>query len=210
MLTTRDIKLIPCGLYRENAYLVCPEGRDDCALIDPGDDLALLRHMLDACGRRLAAILLTHGHFDHLLAAGPLAEQTGAEIYLHADDEALLKDPERMAYDPEAAVLPPPEALSTKRFGRDIEVCGETFTVLETPGHTMGSVCLHAPESRVLFSGDTLFQAGYGRTDLYGGDEGQMALSLLMLLTTLPEETVVFPGHGSPTTIGAERKRYRL
>ena len=210
MLSSRDIQIIPCGAYRENAYLICPEGRSDCFFVDPGDDLALLEAMLDRTGRTLAAIYLTHGHFDHVLAAEPLQAKTGAPVYLHPDDVPLIADPDKMAYDAAVASLPMPKALKTIPFDRGVEVAGEVFTVLETPGHTAGSVCLYSAQSSILFSGDTLFQAGYGRTDLYSGDESQLALSLIMLLTTLPEETLVFSGHGSPTTIGAERKRYRL
>ena len=87
------IQTIVCGAYQENAYLLCPEGRAEAVLIDPGDDVSALRRALSASGRRIGGILLTHGHFDHMLSAGPLAQETGAQVYLHPGDAELLCDP---------------------------------------------------------------------------------------------------------------------
>lgn len=208
MLKQSDIRRICCGAYQENAYLVCPEGRGDAFLVDPGDDLTALRRAIGESGRSLSAILLTHGHFDHILAAQPLAEETGAAVYIHAGDAEMLDDPAKCAYSPEVCRLGPPEGLARTLYGAEIEACGVPVRVLHTPGHSKGSVCLLA-EGNILFSGDTLFCAGYGRTDLYGGDDAQMVRSLKRVLA-LPGETAVLPGHGPATTIAAERRRYGL
>jgi len=207
MLTPEAIRCIPCGAYQENAFLVCPEGRDDAFLVDPGDGLAALQQAIKASGRKLTAILLTHGHFDHILAAQPLSELTGAAVYIHAGDAEMLEDPEKSAYNPDVSILPPPTGLKPTPYGETLTVCGCTLQVLSTPGHSKGSVCLYEPESGTLFAGDTLFRAGYGRTDLHGGDHREMYLSLMRLFE-MPGETTVHCGHGPDTTIATERRRY--
>ena len=103
-----EIKPVLCGLYQENAYLLCPEGTRDALLIDPGDDLNALKRALEASGRTLRAILLTHGHFDHMLAAQPLSRITGAPVYVHPLDQEMLCDEDKNAYDPGCASLPCP------------------------------------------------------------------------------------------------------
>ena len=210
MLKINDVKTVHCGSFQENAYLVCPEGRDDAFIVDPGDGLHPLMLALQASGRKLAAILLTHGHFDHILAAQSLNELHDAPVYIHAADAEMLDDPAKSAYMPEVCVLEPPEGLPREHYGETIEVCGPTLKVLHTPGHTKGSVCLYAPEGGLLLSGDTIFRAGYGRSDLYGGNNVELIRSLKSLLTTLPGETVVLSGHGNETTIGLEKRRYGL
>ena len=189
-----EIQRVVCGAYRENAYVVNGD-----IVIDPGDDLAALR----AAVKKPRAILLTHGHFDHKLAAESLQREFGGEVYLHAADAAMLSDAALSMYDPAAATLPMPTALQYRTYGDAFEV----FRVIETPGHTPGSVCLYDAAAGTLFSGDTLFRAGFGRTDLAGGSMSKM-ISSDRALCRLPEETAVLPGHGEGTTIGEERGRY--
>ena len=204
-----EIKPVLCGPYQENAYLLCPEGTKDALLIDPGDDLNALKRALEASGCTLKAILLTHGHFDHMLAAQPLSRITGATVYVHPQDQELLCDGDKNAYDPGCASLPCPEDFEAEELEDEIEVCGLRFRVLHTPGHTRGSVCYYDEENGILFSGDTLFCAGFGRMDLYGGSPAQMRASLRSLFE-LPEETQVYCGHGPMTSIRSEKRRYSL
>ena len=204
-----EIKPVRCGLYQENAYLLCPEGTRDALLIDPGDDLNALKRALEASGRTLRAILLTHGHFDHMLAAQPLSRITGAAVYVHPLDQELLCDGDKNAYNPGCASLPCPVDFEAEELGDEIEVCDLRFRVLHTPGHTRGSVCYYDEENGILFSGDTLFCAGFGRMDLYGGSPAQMRTSLRSLFE-LPEDTQVHCGHGPMTSIQAEKRRYSL
>ena len=209
MLRPENIRAVVCGAYQENAYLVCPDGRSDAFIVDPGDDLPALTRALTESGRKLSAIALTHGHFDHMLAAAPLSRMTGAKVYVRSEDAEMLSDPAKSCFNAEVSVLPFPEAFLENELPDEIELCGVNLKVLATPGHSAGSACLYDPEGNVLFSGDTLFCAGFGRTDLYGGSGVQLRHSLRTLFA-LPGETRVLPGHGPETTIAAERRRYGL
>ena len=209
MLRPENIRAVVCGAYQENAYLVCPDGRGDAFIVDPGDDLPALTRALSESGRRLSAIVLTHGHFDHMLAAAPLSRMTGAKVYVRSEDAEMLSDPAKSCFNAEVSVLPFPDAFLEDELPDEIELCGVKLKVLATPGHSAGSACLYDPEGNVLFSGDTLFCAGFGRTDLYGGSGVQLRHSLRALFA-LPGETRVLPGHGPETTIAAERRRYGL
>ena len=201
------IETVVCGALEENAYIVSKEGEEGAFVIDPGDDYAALVRAL--AGRRLEAVCLTHAHYDHMLAVPGLIADTGAKLYAGARDIPALNDERLNLYNAAWSRLPAPRGLKAIAYGEALEVCGARFAVLPTPGHTPGGVCLWAQDEGVLFSGDTLFCAGYGRTDLYGGDDAQMVRSLKMILA-LPGETAVLPGHGPATTVAAERRRYGL
>lgn len=189
------IEKIVCGAYAENAY--CIDGE---LLIDPGDDLPTLARLAGG----IKAILLTHGHFDHMLAAEELQKRTGVPVYVHPLDAPMLSDASLSAYNPEVSSLPQPGHIACTAYPESLF----GFRVLHTPGHTPGSVCLYREEEKVLFSGDTLFQAGFGRTDLAGGSMHQL-LSSLRTLLALPRDVRVYPGHGESTTIDEECRRYR-
>jgi glyoxylase-like metal-dependent hydrolase (beta-lactamase superfamily II) len=161
-------------------------------LIDPGDQPKKILEEVERQGNQIAAILLTHGHFDHVGAVRKIASEVDCPVYLHPDDRSL------------------PPALSAGLFWTELYRACETltfgdlcFTVLHTPGHTPGSVCLRCGD--VLFSGDTLFAGGCGRTDFPGGDAEQMAASLRRL-GSIPEDLRVLPGHGESSTLNAERR----
>lgn len=189
------IERIVCGAYAENAY--CIDGE---LLIDPGDDLPALARLAGG----IKAILLTHGHFDHMLAAEELQKRTGVPVYVHPLDAPMLSDASLSAYNPEVSSLPQPGHIACTAYLESLF----GFRVLHTPGHTPGSVCLYHEEEKVLFSGDTLFRAGFGRTDLAGGSMHQL-LSSLRTLLALPRDVRVYPGHGESTTIDEECRRYR-
>jgi hydroxyacylglutathione hydrolase len=193
-----QVKTIAVGPLQANCYIVSRPGREDCVLIDPG---AEPERILQAAGKRVAAVLLTHGHFDHIGAvAGVLKEDT--PLYIHPLDEGMLRDPAKNL----GQLMGMPLALSAPAApvgeGDILHAGGMAFSVLHTPGHTPGGVCYRLGD--VLFSGDTLFHRGYGRTDFPGGDWGALYLSLKRLLALGPEVRVC-PGHSEETTIGIER-----
>ena len=201
-----DITHVSCGMIQEMAYIASAGGRDDCAVIDPGDDFAKLCRAVG--DKRVGAILLTHGHFDHIMAAGRLAERFGAPVYAGAGDMEMLNDVRLNGYlELMGGTDMPDPPISAVAYGPTLAVCGMDFAVLPTPGHSRGSVCLYLADEGLLFSGDTLFREGFGRYDLHGGDPGELARSLRKLFE-LPPEVKVWPGHGGATTIGAERARY--
>ncbi|MEV6318198.1 MBL fold metallo-hydrolase [Streptomyces sp. NPDC051776] len=173
-----------------NVWLVGDD--DEVAVIDAAHDATAIH---EAVGdRRLAAILCTHGHNDHVNAAPALSRLTGAPVLLHPDDHVLWKlaHPQRLPDGPLAD-------------GEVIEVAGTPLSVLHTPGHAPGAVCLHAPELGALFSGDTLFSGGPGATGRSYSDFATIIASIRERLFALPGETVVHTGHGETTTIGAEK-----
>ena len=197
------IACVVCGALEENAYVVENEGRAGAFCIDPGDDYAALARAL--AGRTLEAICLTHAHYDHMLAAPGLIADTGAKLYASAKDIPALNDARLNLYVPEWSRLPAPQGLKAIAYGEELEVCGVRLQVIPTPG----GMCLYATDEGVLFSGDTLFCAGYGRVDFPGSSAADMRASLLKLFE-LPGETRVLPGHGEETTIARERARYQL
>jgi glyoxylase-like metal-dependent hydrolase (beta-lactamase superfamily II) len=195
-------------MIQENAYIIRPEGRGDCVVVDPGDEFPKLRRAIG--DGQVAAILLTHGHFDHIMAAGQMAKDFCAPVYVGAEDAEMLGDIEKSDYTGMLGLARADwPVIDATPFDTALSACGMDFTILATPGHSRGSVCLYLNDEAVLFSGDTLFRAGYGRLDLYGGKMGAMLRSLKGLFT-LPGAVRVYPGHGEATTIGEEKARYRL
>ena len=206
-----EISSVACGMYGANAWLIGLPERDDMLLVDPGDDLGTLENAIARSGKKLGAILLTHGHFDHTLAAGELSRRHGAQIYVHEGDLDMIEDERLNVYNPAVSALPAPKDFCAKAYpaadGEKFALCGVEFTLLHTPGHTPGCVCLYAENEGVLISGDTLFAAGFGRTDLPGGSMAMLRNSLRRLLQ-LPGETRICPGHGQTSTIARERGYY--
>lgn len=186
---TLHAQALTVGLLGTQCYVIWRENEPDCVVIDPGDEPERVRA---ACGgRRIAAILLTHGHFDHIGAVGALA-QAGTEIVIHRLDAPLLADPEGNVSTMVGRRITAPEATRLVEDGDTVTAAGVAFRVTHTPGHTPGSVCYEA--GRSLFTGDTLFHAGYGRTDLPGGDEAAMAASLRRL-AAMRATHELYPGH---------------
>ena len=199
------IQTILCGLYGENAYLLYRDSARQAVLIDPGDALPALTQAIAASGKALGAILLTHGHFDHILAAQPLQETFGCPVYIHALDEPCLSDPALNCYDKAASHLPfvpfhTGHLLQPGPAGSPLSVAGYSFVAYHTPGHTPGGVCYQPEGEKALFTGDTLFAQGYGRMDLPGGSQRDMAASLRRLLA-MPRDLILYPGHGASASL---------
>ena len=185
-----NIQELTVGPVATCCYLLSLEGREDCLVIDPGAEADRIREALN--GRRIAAILLTHGHFDHIGAVGELMDP-GVRLFIHALDAPLLSDPSLNA-SLELANVPvtAPEATDRVQEGMTLSLAGLSVQVLHTPGHTRGSVCYRIEEE--LFTGDTLFEHGWGRTDLPGGDEHALFASLRRLIP-LAQTIPIHPGH---------------
>ena len=183
------IEKIVVGLLSTCCYAVWQEDRDDCVIIDPGAGAEKIRRQTG--GRRISAILLTHGHFDHIGAVAKLLEE-GCELIVHEGDAACLADPYRNASWMIRMSMTAPAPTRRVTEGDTVEAAGITFRVLHTPGHTPGSVCYEAEDA--LFTGDTVFHMGCGRTDLPGGDEDAMQDSLARLAPMLRTHTI-YPGH---------------
>lgn len=194
------------GVFAENCWIVGSPQTHEAICIDPGDEpdeiLALAKDM----GVEIKLIANSHGHGDHIMAVGPVQRATGARFVIHEADLDLVKHGwQSMAERYGIHVSdPPPDPSGFVREGDLVEVAGVRLTVMETPGHTRGSVSYY--DRGVLFSGDTLFRGSIGRTDLPGGSHEDEMHSICERLLALPDDTVVLPGHMDQTTIGYERQ----
>lgn len=194
--------------WKENCYLVTCEATGAQALIDPGDNAPLLASLVEECGsRRLEYLLLTHGHFDHIGAAVALCKQFAVECMIHEADHRLLRQASMYAIRYSNRLVAAPRSCVTLSGERHLPFGTGSITVLHTPGHTAGSVCYVC--DGFVFTGDTLLVNYAGRTDQPGGDESTIVASIGKLLETLPEETVIFPGHGKTWTVAAARSWWR-
>jgi glyoxylase-like metal-dependent hydrolase (beta-lactamase superfamily II) len=195
-----DVVRIPLGPIETNCYLVRRAGAAATVVVDPGADATELRLELARRGAQCAAILLTHGHWDHLGAVADLAEGTGAAVHMAESERQLLE--ETGDHVPAGIHLRPytPDVLLTG--GETLELADVSFETLSVPGHSPGH--LTYATNGALFSGDVLFAGSVGRTDLPGADWATLLSSIGMLLERFPPETVVYPGHGPETTLGVE------
>jgi glyoxylase-like metal-dependent hydrolase (beta-lactamase superfamily II) len=200
-----DVRMFTVGPVQENCYLVRRPERSDALIVDPGEEAPKLLGAIDALGVELAAILLTHTHFDHVGAVAPIARATGAEVWVPEIERPVLAD--IMSYVPWPGFGPFEswEAEHTLTGGERLELAGFEIDVLFTPGHSPGHVTFAIPDERVLLSGDVLFQGSVGRTDLPGGDWPTLLESIRSLVDGYPEDTTVYPGHMGVTSLEAER-----
>ena len=188
-----EVRTFPVGSYQTNCYLVWSEDSDKCILIDPGYEPEYLLEQVRLQRKSLEAILLTHGHFDHVGGVKQIAAETGCKVYI-CPEELLM---------PPRFTAGPIHYTDTYGEGDTLRLAGLTLQVLKTPGHTQGSICLLCED--VLFSGDTLFAGTCGRTDLPGGDHLTIMESLHRL-AGLEGDFRVLPGHGGASTLETERK----
>jgi len=197
------LRKLVVGPLASNCYIVGSESSKEGIIIDPADEAEKIGQTVKELGLKIKLILLTHGHPDHIGVLKEVKEATGAEVAVHADDaESLKQQVLGLLFGFSYAPPPPPDRLL--KGGDSIDIGDLHFLVIHTPGHTPGSICLLG--HGVLFSGDTLFNNGIGRYDLPGGNYHQLMDSLQTKLMVLPDDTIVYPGHGPDTTIGAERR----
>ena len=198
------VETLTVGAVQANCYLIGCEKTGAGIIIDPGDEAARILQAVQSRGLKIGHILLTHAHFDHFMAAKAVVEATGAPLALHPDDLPLLQTGGGATAF--GLPMPPIPAPEIRLAEGDVIPCGTlNFRVLHTPGHAPGHVCFFEPEQGAIFVGDVLFAGSIGRTDLPGGSYETLMDSIAHKLMTLPDDTVVYPGHGPRTTIGAER-----
>lgn len=199
-----QVERFPVGPLQTNCYLVYDSDTLEAVVIDPGNDAPMILSRIYKLKLNVKAVFLTHTHGDHIGALREVIEVTGAPIYVHPLEADWLADPLKNLSIHIGEEVQAPEATHLFQSGETIDMLGRTWTVIETPGHTPGGVSL-AVENFVM-TGDALFAGSIGRTDLPGSDSEALLRGIREGLYRLPDDTVVYPGHGSSTTIGKEKR----
>ncbi|MFH8491478.1 MBL fold metallo-hydrolase [Streptomyces longisporoflavus] len=206
----------PAGAWGTNCYLVAPAAGEECVIIDPGHQAAEgVEEALEKHRLKPVAVILTHGHIDHVASVVPVCGAHDVPAWIHPEDRYMMSDPEKAIGRSFGAQLlgeltvGEPSDVKELADGARLKLAGLDFSVAHAPGHTKGSVTFRLPESAevpsVFFSGDLLFAGSIGRTDLPGGSQDEMLESLARVCLPLDDSTVVLPGHNEHTTIGRER-----
>ena len=199
------ILCIPVGELQSNCYIVYDENTREAIIFDCGDEAEKISYCIEKENLKIKNIILTHGHFDHIMAAGELkAKYPDAKLGIHASEERFLKDSSLSLTDFTNSFVNIPDADFTFENGDEITVGSSTFKVIHTPGHTSGSCCFLC--ENLLISGDTLFRQSIGRCDFPTGNINEMENSIINILYKLDDNTKVYPGHGDATTIHYEKK----
>lgn len=204
-----EIRKLIVGPVRTNCYIVNKKGSNEAVIVDPGDEAFLIELKLTEWKLTPVAILLTHGHFDHIGAVNALKGRFDIKVYAFEKEKKVLTSDmnlSRMIGGDRMTV----EADEYLLEGTIIEVAGIKFKVLHTPGHTIGSCCYYVEEEKTLFSGDTLFFHSHGRTDFPTGSQSAIIRSIVGKLLVLEDDTQVYPGHEEETTIGSEKMLYDI
>jgi len=200
-----DVRTFTVGQLQENCYLVRPKGGAAAILIDPGDEAERLLEAIDALGVTIEAILLTHTHFDHVGAVAELARATGAPVYCPTLEREVLADIDASVRPLGLSGFESYDADELLAGGEHLELAGLEIDVHFTPGHSPGHLTYALPGHEALLVGDVLFRGSVGRVDLPGGDWTTLFDSIASLIDAYPPQTLVFPGHGPHTALGAER-----
>ena len=199
--------ILPVGILQCNCSIFGDEQSHEAIVIDPGDEIDKITAILDGHQLKVKAIVITHAHIDHVAGAQKLRALTKAPVYMDERDKALLDMLDVQANWLGVATPPRTEIDVPANDSTVLNLGNAAFQVLQTPGHTPGSLAIWIANENKLVAGDTLFRDSIGRTDLPGGNSRQILLSIKTRLLKLPDETVVIPGHGQETTIGREKER---
>ncbi|MBI2846282.1 MAG: MBL fold metallo-hydrolase [Chloroflexi bacterium] len=199
------LKVLPVGPFSENTYVVGCETTKEAAVVDAGAEAGRILKLVDELGVKVKLLINTHGHVDHIGAVATVKERTKAIFAIHEKEIAVMKGSALYGSSVIPDFIEAPKPDTFLKGGDVLEIGTLRFTVIETPGHTPGAVCLYG--HGVVFTGDTLFNMGVGRTDLPGGSWAHLMNSIKSKLLILPEETVILPGHGPHSTIGQEKRQ---
>ena len=194
------------GPVGTNCYIVSNEGTKECFLVDMAACPPELVNHIKNSGLTVKAVLLTHGHFDHIMGLDRFLEEFPAPVYACAAEKELLESPQ---LNSSSGMLGQPYTFHGAQYVKDgdlLDIAGMKIQVIQTPGHTIGGCCYYIADEQTLFSGDTLFRASIGRTDLPTGSMGALVRSVKEKILVLPDETRVYPGHMEETTVGYEKK----
>lgn len=198
------LEIVCVGQMQVNCYILASGQNSQAIIIDPGEEARKIKRILDRHKLKPAFIINTHGHYDHIGSDS----EFGAPIYIHSQDLALLKDPQLNLSGLFALDYSVKSEIRTLEDNQNIELQDLQLKVIHVPGHTPGGIALLMikPVDKIVFTGDSLFCQGIGRSDLTGGDESLLKKSIKEKLLTLPDDTVIYPGHGPSSTIGEEKK----
>lgn len=200
-----EIKSMTLGMVATNCYLIINKETKEALFIDPADNALRISNVIEENVCTLKAILLTHGHFDHIMALNELKKRYNVPVYAHEEEEDVLKQ-SSLNMSGMIGQIYTTQADIYVKDGEHLKLAGLDIIVLHTPGHTKGGVCYYLPEEKVLMSGDTLFHCSIGRTDFPTGSMSQLVRSVKEQLFVLPDDVQVYPGHDSVTSIGYEKQ----